>query len=72
MTRKNFTTDALLKHLADTDAACKICGKTARQTQLVLHHKNGDSSDNKWQNIVIYCIAHHHDKDGNVPKHRDE
>ena len=73
MTRKNFTNEAILKRLAsNTSATCKKCGKNAHQTKLELHHKNGDSSDNTWQNIVIYCRACHNDEDGNVPKHRDE
>ena len=73
MTRKDFTNEAILKRLAaNTDAKCKKCGKDAHQTKLELHHKDGDSSNDKWQNIVIYCRACHNDKDGNVPKHRDE
>ena len=72
MTRKDFTNEAILKRLADTPAKCKKCGKDAHQTKLELHHKDGDSSNDDWKNLVIYCRACHNDKDGNVPKHRDE
>ena len=72
MTRKDFTYQAILKRLVDVKAECKICQKTAHQTKLELHHKDGDSSNDDWTNIVIYCRACHNDKDGNVPKHRDE
>ena len=72
MTRKDFTNEAILKRLARTPAKCKKCGKDALQTKLELHHNDGDSSNDAWQNIVIYCRACHNDKDGNVPKHRDE
>ena len=72
MTRKDFTTQAILRRLVDVKAECKICQKTAHQTKLELHHKDGDSSNDDWQNIVIYCRACHNDKDGNVPKRRDE
>ena len=72
MTRKDFTTQAILKRLVDVKAECKICQKTAHQTKLELHHKDGDSSNDDWRNMEIYCIACHNDKDGNVPKHRDE
>ena len=72
MARKEFTKEAILKRLVDVKAECKICQKTAHQTKLELHHKDGDSSNDDWQNLVIYCRACHNDKDGNVPKHRDE
>ena len=72
MTRKDFTNEAILKRLADTDAKCKKCGKDAHQTKLELHHKDGDSSNDDWKNMVIYCIACHNDKHDTIPKHRDE
>ena len=72
MTRKDFTYQAILKRLVDVKAECKKCHKDAHQTQLELHHKDGDSSNDEWRNLVIYCRACHNDKDGNVPKHRDE
>ena len=72
MTRKDFTNEAILKRLAHTLAKCKKCGKDALQTKLELHHNDGDSSNDDWQNIVIYCRACHNDKHDTIPKHRDE
>ena len=72
MTRKDFTTQAILKRLVDVKAECKICQKTAHQTKLELHHKDGDSSNDDWKNMEIYCIACHNDKHDTIPKHRDE
>ena len=72
MARKEFNLQAILKRLVDVDAKCKRCNKTAHQTPLNLHHKNGDSSDDDWQNIVIYCIACHNDIHDTIPQHRDE
>ena len=72
MARKVFNLQAILKRLVDVDAKCKRCNKTAHQTPLNLHHKNGDSSDDDWQNIVIYCIACHNDIHDTIPQHRDE
>jgi len=72
MTRKDFSIQAILKRLVDTPAECKKCGKTALQGKLNLHHKDGDSSNTDWTNIVIYCDGHHNDKHGTIPKHRDE
>ena len=42
MARKEFNLQAKNDGV---DAKCKRCNKTAHQTQLNLHHKNGDSSD---------------------------
>lgn len=55
MARKDFNIQAILKRLVDVKAECKICRKTAHQAQLNLHHKDGDSSNDDWTNIVIYC-----------------
>jgi len=72
MARKDFSLQSILKRLIDTPAKCKKCGKTALQGKLNLHHNNGDSSNNDWTNIVIYCDGCHNDKHGTIPKHRDE
>ena len=72
MARKEFNLQAILKRLVDVDAKCKRCNKTAHQTPLNLHHKNGDSSDDDWQNIVIYYNACHNDIHDTIPQHRDE
>lgn len=37
---------------------CAICGCKER---LELHHINGDSSDNRLENLQILCIDHHYD-----------
>ena len=72
MARKDFTPQAILRRLVDVKAECKICQKTAHQTKLELHHKDGDSSNDDWRNMEIYCVACHNDKHGTIPKHRDE
>jgi hypothetical protein len=69
--RKRFSEQAILKRLVDVKAECKKCHRTARQTQLDLHHKDGDSSNDDWTNIVIYCRACHNDKEGTIPRKRD-
>ena len=53
--RKRFNQTSILKKL---DAVCERCHeKRARQKGVVLtiHHKNHDSNDTDWKNIVIYC-----------------
>jgi len=68
--RKRFNQTALLQRLVAVKAECKKCHRTAHQTQLDLHHKNGISSNNDWTNIVILCRACHNDKEKTVPKNR--
>jgi len=70
--RKDFNIQSILKRLVDVKAECKICHKTAHQAKLNLHHKDGDSSNNDWTNMVIYCDGHHNDVEGTIPRHRDE
>lgn len=70
--RKDFTTQELLKRLFDTKPVCKICGVNAFKKPLNLHHKDKDSSNNNWDNIVIYCRACHNDVEHTVPKNRKE
>ena len=72
MARKDFPTQEILKRLKDLPAQCKICGANAFKQELNLHHKDGDSSNNKWSNIVIYCRACHNDVEGTKPKNRKE
>jgi 5-methylcytosine-specific restriction endonuclease McrA len=72
MARKEFSKQSILKRLVETPAKCKKCGKTALQGKLNLHHANGDSSDNDWTNIIIFCDGCHNDKYDTIPKHRDE
>ena len=72
MARKDFTPQAILRRLVDVKAECKKCHKNARQKKLELHHKDGDSSNDDWRNMEIYCVACHNDKHGTIPKHRDE
>ena len=41
MGKDTFSQTELLKHLADwNEAKCVVCGKTALDTKLDLHHKN--------------------------------
>ena len=68
--RKRFNQTALLMKLVAVKAECKKCHRTAHQTQLDLHHKDGISSNNDWTNIVILCRACHNDKEKTVPKNR--
>ncbi len=68
--RKRFNQTDLLKRLVDVKPVCKKCGRSARQIQLDLHHKDGVSSNDNWRNIVIYCRACHNDMHGTVPKKR--
>ncbi len=56
--RKDFSQTELLKYLAqfkDNKAKCDRCEKTALDTKLDLHHKDGNSENNSYKNIVIYC-----------------
>jgi len=39
-------------------AECAVCG---RKERLELHHINGDSSDNRLENLQLLCINHHYD-----------
>ena len=68
--RKRFSQTDLLKRLVDVKPVCKKCGKSARQIQLDLHHKDGNPLNDDWRNIVIYCRACHNDIDGKVPRKR--
>lgn len=70
MVRKDFTTQEILKRLKDVPAECSICGANAFKKELNLHHKDKDSSNNKWDNIVIYCRACHNDVENIKPKNR--
>lgn len=40
-------------------AACKICGKTE---DLVIHHKNGNASNDNIENLIVLCKACHKKK----------
>lgn len=68
--RKDFSLQSILKRLVGVKPVCVKCGRTALQRELNLHHKDRDSSNNDWRNIVIYCRACHNDKEGIVPKNR--
>jgi len=68
--RKDFNVQAILKRLVDVDPVCVKCGRSALQRELNLHHKDGDSSNDDWRNIVIYCRACHNDTHKIVPKSR--
>src|SRR6202158_3761346 len=68
--RKEFSIQAILQRLVDVKPVCVKCGRSARQRELNLHHKDGDSSNDDWRNIVIYCRACHNDEHNIVPKSR--
>jgi len=56
--RKDFSQTELLKYLGqfeDNRAKCERCGKTALEIKLDLHHKDGNSKNDSYKNIVIYC-----------------
>ena len=56
MIRRGFLNQEILKRLKDIIPECKICDvANAFKKELNLHHKDCDSSNNKWSNIVIYC-----------------
>lgn len=70
MGRKDFPTQEILKRLKDVPPVCKICKAKAFKKELNLHHKDKDSSNNRWSNIVIYCRACHNDIENTKPKNR--
>jgi len=72
MVRKDFNTQEILKRLFDTKPVCKICGANAFKKTLNLHHRDLKSSNNNWDNIVIYCRACHNDVEHTVPTSRKE
>jgi len=59
--RKKFSQSSILKRLVDVKPRCKICKRTARQTQLDLHHRDLNPKNTDWTNIVIYCRSCHND-----------
>ena len=68
--RKKFSQTAILQRLVDVKPRCKICKRTARQTQLDLHHRDRNSGNTNWRNIVIYCRACHNDVEKTRSKKR--
>jgi len=62
---KRFNQTALLKYLG---AKCKRCNVSAKRMDLTIHHKNHDSSDTDWKNIVIYCRECHNIVEGTSKK----
>lgn len=72
MARKDFNNQEIFKRLFDTEPICKICKANAFKKTLNLHHKDGDSSNDNWDNIVIYCRACHNDLEDTIPKSRKE
>ena len=60
--RKDFGQTELLKYLGQftvNKARCEKCGKTALYTKLNLHHRDGNSENNSYKNIAIFCDIHH-------------
>ena len=55
--RKRFNQTSILRYL---NAKCERCGKKIPDVpELILHHRNHKSFDNRWKNIVIYCRKCH-------------
>ena len=71
MGKDKFSQTELLKHLADHEAKCTKCGKTALDTKLDLHHKNHDKSDDSYKNIEILCEKHHQEREGRDKRLKD-
>ncbi len=62
--RKDFNQTELLKYLGQftvnvNKARCEKCGRTANDIKLNLHHRDGNSENNSYKNIAIYCDDHH-------------
>lgn len=60
--KKEFSNIELLKYLGQftvNRARCEKCGITAHGKKLKLYHRDGDSSNNSYKNIAIYCEDHH-------------
>lgn len=68
MVTRRFNQSSLLKKL---NSRCERCHKSAREVDLDLHHRNGKSNDNSWQNIVIYCKNCHKIVEGRDKKKKD-
>ena len=55
---KDFSQTELLKYLGQftvNKARCEKCGRAALDTKLNLHHRDGNSENNSYKNIAIYC-----------------
>jgi len=73
MGNETFSQTELLKHLADPNnkAVCTQCGKTALDTKLDLHHKDGNKDNDSYKNIEILCETHHTIREGRDMKKSD-
>ena len=59
--RKDFSQTELLKYLGQftvNRARCEKCGITALGKKLNLHHRDGNSENDSYKNIAIYCEDH--------------
>jgi len=60
--RKDFSQTELLKYLGQftvNKARCEKRGKTALDIKLNLHHRDGNSENDSYKHIAIYCDKHH-------------
>ena len=68
MGKDTFSQSELLKHLANNDAKCEDCGKTALDIKLDLHHKDHDKTHDTYKNIEILCDNCHAKREGRDKK----
>ena len=68
MGKDEFSQTELLKHLANNEAKCVECGKTALDTKLDLNHKDHDKTNDSYKNIEILCEEHHQKREGRDKK----
>ncbi|MGI0014857.1 MAG: HNH endonuclease signature motif containing protein [Nitrososphaera sp.] len=66
--RKRFNQTAILRHFK---AKCKRCGGQEPDVHLTLHHKDGNSENDSYDNIIIYCRPCHDIIEGRHKKLRD-
>ncbi len=60
--RKDFSQTDLLKYLGQftvNRARCEKCGITALDIKLNLYPRDGNSENNSYKNIAIFCDNHH-------------
>lgn len=54
--RKRFNQTSILRYLR---AKCEKCKRGIPEVELTIHHKDHNSANDRWDNIVIYCRKCH-------------